>query len=501
MTDTSLENPILAAWQNTLARSGTNPAIYSPNGAVLRSFVQIGLEAMKIARLFDRLPPHSVVAVQIGNSELWPELLLALWRRQLIPLPLGELGQTELAYTLGTCRAAALVTNQGGPLIVHRRPVADDATQWDGPVPDFLKLTSGTTSVPRAVRFRASQLVADCENICATMGLTDVDVNYGVIPFSHSYGFSNLILPLLIRGVRLVVSRDRFPRAVLDGLLSTGATVFPATPVFFHKFAEMENIPEFPSLRLCISAGAPLIRQAAGMFSVKFGHKIHTFYGSSECGGISYDATEERLYEDGFAGMPLKGVEIEPSAEEAGRIHVRSAAVGDGYFPTPEPAVLGDGRFIPPDLVLQTERGLMLVGRTSEVINVAGRKLNPCEVEARLVEFPGVKQAVVFGVESTLRGEEPVACIVGFNLVREEVQRFCQEKLSAWQVPRDLWFVGEIPTDERGKISRRALAESYLAQRVDLSCLRSSPMPAVSTMIPAGGTPSRRPASPPSWTA
>jgi len=468
VTDLSPENPILTVWQNTLARGGQSPAIYSPTGAVLRSFMQIGLEALKVARLFNRIPPHSVIAVQIGNSEIWPELLLALWRRKLIPMPLGEMGPTELAYTLGTCRVAALVTNQGGPLIVHRRPVPDDATQWEGPVPEFLKLTSGTTNAPRAVRFRASQLLADCENICGTMGLTDLDVNYGVIPFSHSYGFSNLITPLLVRGVRLVVSRDRFPRAILDGMLSTSATVFPATPVLYHKFAEMENIPQFPSLRLCISAGAPLVRQAAGMFSVKFGLKIHTFYGSSECGGIAYDATEERLYEDGFAGTPLKGVEIESSPEEAGRIHVRSAAVGDGYFPAPEPAVLGDGRFIPPDLVLQTERGLMLIGRTSEVINVAGRKLNPCDVEARLAEFPGVRQAVVFGVESSLRGEEPVACIAGEGIVREELLRFCQQNLSTWQVPRDVWFVDEIPTDDRGKISRRMLALNYQNLKTDI---------------------------------
>jgi len=201
---------------------------------VLRNFMQIGLEALKVGRLFERIPPRSVVAVQIGNSELWPELLLALWKRELIPMPLGDMGATELAYTLGACRAAALVTNQGGPLIVHRRPVAKDATEWRGPVPEFLKLTSGTTDGPRAVRFRGTQLLADCENICTTMGLTDLDVNFGVIPFSHSYGFSNLLLPLLVRGVRLVVSRDRLPRAVLDGLVCTGATVRisdPAGPV------------------------------------------------------------------------------------------------------------------------------------------------------------------------------------------------------------------------------------------------------------------------------
>ena len=166
-------------------------------------------------------------------------------------------------------------------------------------------------------------------------------------------------------------------------------------------------------------------------------------------------------YEDGFAGTPLRGVEISPSPEEAGRIQVRSAAVGDGYFPTEEPAVLSGGQFVPPDLVLQTERGLTIVGRTTEVINVAGRKLNPSEVEARLAEFPGVKQAVVFGVESLLRGEEPIACVAGKAIAREELLRFCQQKLSPWQVPRDLWLVDEIPTNERGKISRRTLAESY----------------------------------------
>ncbi|MDR3403116.1 MAG: class I adenylate-forming enzyme family protein [Chthoniobacter sp.] len=469
MTDHSPENPILAAWQDILARFGQAPAIFSPTGTVLRSFAQIALEALKIGRLFEHIPPHSVVAVQIGNSELWPELVLALWRHKLIPMPLGEMGQTELAYTLGTCRAAALVTNLGGPLIVHRRPVAGDATRWPELVPEFLKLTSGTTSAPRTVRFRASQLYADCENICTTMGLTDLDTNYGVIPFSHSYGFSNLITPLLVRGVRLVVSHDRMPRAILDGLEDTKATVFPATPVFFQKLAELSNPPELPSLRRCISAGAPLTKQAAGMFSANFGVKIHTFYGSSECGGICYDASEERNYEDGFVGTPLHGVEIEHGAEEAGPIRVRSAAVGDGYFPEEDRETLAGGRFVPADLVQRGERGLYLVGRTSEVINVAGRKLNPLEIEARLAEFPGVRQAVVFGVESALRGEEPVACIAGDDLGREAILRFCHEKLSPWQVPRDVWLVGEIPTNDRGKISRRGLAESYRARRPNLS--------------------------------
>jgi long-chain acyl-CoA synthetase len=461
----SNQNPLLLAWQNTLARFGNAPAILSESGTVLRTFMSIGLEAVKLGKVFERIPAHSVVAVQMGNSERWPELLLALWKRKLIPLPLGDMTPTDLAITLGTCHAAALVTQQAGPVIVHRRPVPEDATRWTGgPPPDFLKLTSGTTSTPRAVRFRASQLLADCENICSTMGITDLDINYGVIPFTHSYGFSNLITPLLVRGTKLVVSSDRLPRAILEGIAATGATVFPGTPVLFQKLSVLNDVDKPPDLRLCISAGAPLPKSAASVFSVRFGLKIHSFYGSSECGGIAYDGTEDRLYEEGFVGTPMKGVEVALS-DSPGPIAVRGPAVGDGYFPKSDESVLGRGRFVPGDIVNQTERGFYLVGRTTEVINVAGRKLNPLEIEARLAEFPGVKQAVVFGVESALRGEEPVACVAGEDLGREELMRFCQENMSPWQVPRDLWLVGEIPSTERGKINRRAVAESYRAQK------------------------------------
>lgn len=465
MPEIAPENALLTAWKSTLGRRGTAAAILHPGGATLRTFVGIELEALKVARMFGRIPAGSVVAVQLGNSEVWPEVLLALWRRKLVPMPLADdVSEADMAVTLGTIRAAALVTNVAGAMAVHRRPVPPDAHLWAGPAPDFLKLTSGTTGTPRAIRFRAAQLAADCAQICAAMGITEQDVNFGVIPFSHSYGFSNLLLPLLIEGVRLVASRDRMPRAVLDGLAATKATVFPGTPVFFQKFAAMEQLPALPSLRLCISAGAPLPRPAARMFTAKFGLKVHVFYGASECGGISYDAKDERHYEESYVGTPLPGVEIAQEGEEAAPIVVRSAAVGDRYFPDGDAGGLGAGRFVPGDLVRRTGRGLYLTGRTSDLINVAGRKLNPPEVEARMAECPGVTQAVVFGVPSALRGEEPVACVTGEGIDAAGVLRFCQQTLSPWQVPRDVWVVGEIPASGRGKISRRALAASYLAR-------------------------------------
>jgi len=165
----------------------------------------------------------------------------------------------------------------------------NEQPSWQGNNPALLKLTSGTTAAPRAIRFGSEQLLADCEQICDTMGISDVDLNFGVIPISHSYGFSNLLTPLIARGVPLVVSQDRTPRAVLADIAKTDATVFPGMPLFYQAFCEMKNIPPLPKLRVCISAGAPLPIATAKKFRDKFALPIHSFYGASECGGICYD--------------------------------------------------------------------------------------------------------------------------------------------------------------------------------------------------------------------
>jgi acyl-CoA synthetase (AMP-forming)/AMP-acid ligase II len=497
MSSATKKNSLLQAWSQTLGQKGETPALLAPDGEVRRSFAQIEREASGLEQELARFAPGSILAIQIGNSCSWPALLLAAFRRGLIPLPMGRhVEKTERDLIFESLGVAGLVWEPEYPQ--HEDLRIDSVPRTTPPRVvsgfDFLKLTSGTTSDPRAIRFQASQLLADCLNICATMGIGPGDLNFGVIPLSHSYGFSNLLTPLIACGVPLVVSDDRMPRAILEGLLATGATVFPGMPVFFDKFAALSEVPRLPKLRLCISAGAPLSKATGEAFTRKFGVKIHTFYGASECGGICYDRGEEPVYQDGFLGQPMENVKLEllencrrgglggegsrsekrPEVAPGGlteatysevpyRACVRSAAVGDGYFPEPEPEVIGEGRFVPSDLVRPGPDGFTLAGRVSDIINVAGRKLNPAEVESQLMQFPGVRQAVVFGVASSLRNEMPVACVAG-QFDRAAFQAFAHQRLSSWQVPKEFWFVEEIPANERGKISRRELAARYQAQ-------------------------------------
>src|SRR5207244_569347 len=160
--------------------------------------------------------------------------------------------------------------------------------------------------------------------------------------------------PLLVRGVALVLSNDRMPRAIIDGLATTRATVFPGMPVFYQSFCELTEPLPLPDLRLCISAGAPLPPETAQSFGEKFGCEIHSFYGASECGGICYVRAGQQV--PGFVGEAMSGVEIEPidPNDRVSLIRVRSRAVAEGYFPEADEDKLGNGIFVPDDLLEKT---------------------------------------------------------------------------------------------------------------------------------------------------
>ncbi|HEV2046038.1 MAG TPA: class I adenylate-forming enzyme family protein [Chthoniobacterales bacterium] len=451
---------LISAWEKTLVRAPDAIAIFDTNRRAVRTFSQIETQVRTFESKIDMFGVGSVVAIQIGNHEDWPAILIACMRRKLVVLPLEKsIGPQQRDAALEICCASGIV--EAAEQV--RKIDGASPPNWGENSPSLLKLTSGTTAAPRVIRFRSEQLLADCNQICETMGISDADLSFGVIPISHSYGFSNLLTPLLARGVPMVLSQDRTPRAVLVDLARTGATVFPGMPIFYQAFCEMENVPALPGLRLCISAGAPLSATVAKKFREKFKQPIHSFYGASECGGICYDRDAANDIE-GFVGAAMKDVDLEivDARAKSSQIRVYSAAVGDGYFPEPDEEKLGRGCFLPDDLLARHNSGFKIVGRVSDVINVAGKKVNPAEVEAHLLRFAGVRQAVAFGRESALRNEEVVACVVADADLREsDLLEFCRSALSTWQAPKRIFVVDAIPVNERGKISRHELAKRF----------------------------------------
>jgi len=324
-----------------------------------------------------------------------------------------------------------------------------------------LKLTSGSTGEPRCVLFRADQLMADALNIKASMKLNATFPNLAIISLAHSYGFSNLALPLLLQGHPMVIVPDALPGSLRAAFALGHRYTLPAVPAMWRAWHQTGLLIE-ASIALAISAGAPLPIELERAVFEECGLKIHNFYGSSECGGIAYDASDSPRTDGSFAGTAMNQVNLSMNPE--GCLVVQSAAAGTGYWPQSD-AALAHGRFETSDLVELKSDEVFMRGRVSDAINIAGRKLNPSDVEAAILTCPGVHHCVVFGVAScdSSRCEETVACVnAEANVTSDLLANWLGDRLASWQSPRRFWFSHELSTNERGKIPRRIWKEKFL---------------------------------------
>lgn len=316
----------------------------------------------------------------------------------------------------------------------------------------LLKTTSATTGVARQVAFTAAQLAADPDNIVATMGLRRDSPNLGVISLAHSYGFSSLVLPLLLHGVPLVLVPGALPETLRQAAATGRNWTLPAVPALWRLWHESDALPG--NLRLAISAGAPLPLPLENDVFARHQIKLHNFLGSTECGGIAFDASPTPRGDAAYAGVALRGVDL--SRGEDGCLVVEGAAVGQRYWPDAD-ARLANGVFRTSDLVELQDGAVYLRGRSSDLINVAGRKLAPEGIEEVLRSHPHVTECLVFGLPDTdaARGDITVAVVARREATTvDELRQFLQERLPAWQVPREWRMVDELPVNARGKLSR-----------------------------------------------
>ena len=383
-----------------------------------------------------RFREGELVALQLPNSaEFVATLLAAIERRAVVVLFDRDAPKSEVA---------TVMAHFGQPELP--------------PEASVLKLTSGSTGMPKAIVCSLENLVADAQNICSTMDISSSDANLGAIPFSHSYGFSNLVVPLLTQGTPVVVSNEYLPLSLIALANRHRCTVAPLIPMVYEHLSSLPaDDGAFESVRTFISAGAPLLPSTSKRFRERFGQEIHSFYGCSEVGGIAYDRSGGAV-ERGTVGAALNGVTID--VDDSQHASIRGGNVTLGYLLDAKTFVPFEGRFVTDDLVEVRDGGeIALIGRASDWINTAGKKVNPREVEQVILQIGGVRQVKVYGEPAGSRGEVVAAAVVASDdVTREIVREFCHARLSSHKVPRIVKLIDAIPVDERGKVKRAALA-------------------------------------------
>ena len=464
-------DPILGRFLDTVSRAPDYPLIVTGERTVTRGELAANARACA-ARISDwGLPEGAVVGMIAPPGHAFLNGYVALRMSGLCPLlidagtPRGELERTEREV-----RTAALwwpPGSPGSPGSPESIGSIGEVQLFDGDptvLPDaaLLKLTSGSTGKPLGISVTSEALLADSIAIFDSMGFRRGDRLLAAIPMSHAYGYSILVLPPLIEDLTVVVPRDEH---ALDAARRHDATIFPSVPSWFSGLTRQSSPPAWPeSLRLLISAGAPLSKDAALAFRERFGLPIHVLYGASECGGITYDR-EGTAAERGSVGTPLNGVEVViEGADPRGRgtVRVRSASVATAYVPASTEASnrLSQGTYRTDDLGAFEGGELFLHGRRSDWINVKGKKVNPREVETALDSLEGVNDIAVIGHTPKGGGEQVRAIIASHDrsLGYLDVVAWCRDRLAPHKIPRSVILVPELPRNERGKLDRDRLA-------------------------------------------
>lgn len=461
---------LLGAFSSLVARRPSAPVVVSPHRRATFGEIDSLSRAVNERVLTVAPEPGALVGLAAQNGPAFLAGFMALHRAGQSVLLLDPLAPQEDRRRIVTALGAAAVLEcvpAWPSSATDFRLAGTVAAASSRVLPGIaaVKMTSGSTGAPRGVAVRVAQLLADEEALNRTMGLRDDDRLWATMPFSHSYGFTTLALSALVRGLTLLIPADRGrPFSSLAAARDLGATVYPTVPAFIQPLLRLVAPPAWPGdIRLVISAGALLSSATARDFRHTFGQPVHTFYGSSECGGICFDR-EGGAAERGTVGTPVDGVRLsllpleQPSAEE-GLVVVESRSVGETYLPEPDPR-LGSGHFETSDVGAWQGGELALRRRVDRAINVRGRKVDPSEVEMVLLALDGVEDAVVIGMASPDGRGAIVHAVLASRAVRptyRDVAAWCRSRLAAYKVPSSVAFVDAIPRTSRGKVDRSAL--------------------------------------------
>ncbi len=415
------------------------------------------------------------VALILPNGSPFVRAFLAVSRIGAVAVPLSpDWTATEIREALELTRCRTLLAGDRWSSMC-RRLVQDQVLdrlflaeqeavrESCGPVPSptedgpaLALFTSGTTGRPKLVVRTSANLRALSSAYSATLGLTPDDRILCAIPMSHGQGFCSGLLASLASGATLVL-QPRFERRDTLRLLERHRITFlSAVPFIFSVLADtpMPEPVDLSHLRLCVTGGAPLDRDTWVKVHDRLGLVLRQSYGSSETGVVTVNMDSDPEATADSVGRPIPGTRVEiwndsgqPAPEdEEGDIAVSSASSASWSMSTArgdlplEPTRLPDangwirtgdsGR-------IDREGRLYVTGRRRSFINVAGRKVNPAEIEAVLLSYPKVREAIVSPASSLLGGETVKATLVCREACTpEEVLEFCRGRLAEYKIPR-----------------------------------------------------------------
>ncbi|HLF97382.1 MAG TPA: long-chain fatty acid--CoA ligase [Methylococcaceae bacterium] len=363
-------------------------------------------------------------------------------------------------------------------------PLWAELLECDAPVPQpvfnpqedlaAILYTSGTTGRAKGAMLTHANLAANTRSVREAMRWRPgEDVALVVLPMFHAFAATVGMLTPLTCGCALAPLARFEPELVARTIAASGATVFLGVPSMYNVLLRLSDasVPFMKGLRLCVSGGAALPGDVQQRFEEKFGLPVHEGDGPTECSPVTCVNPVGGRVKPGTVGLPVAGVEMrilddegrELPDGEVGEIAVRGPNVMKGYWKQPEETaqVFRGEWFLTGDLGVRDEDGYFsILDRKKDLVIVNGMNVYPRIVEEVIQRHPAVREVAVVGEADDLHGEIPVAWVSlldGEAVTAAEIRAFCRERLGRHEVPRQVYFLPELPKNATGKILKREL--------------------------------------------
>ena len=504
----------VVAWAG---RSPDHPAIIEPSGKVITYRDLCGLVSLWMDALVQKgVERTSRLAVVLPNG---PEMAAAFlgvtavaacaplnpsYSRDEFSFYLQDTGCTGVLVSAGHPTAAEPVADDLGIPCYRLRPVrkvlsgaspfsGEDAWSIPGDTrivpytcPDDTALilhTSGTTGKPKRVPLRQDRICRSAAAIAGSLALTPADRCLNLMPLFHVHGLIGCLLATLHSGGSIITAPGFQQDRITAWLQELSPSWYSAVPAIHHALLRASRQEEDlrHQLRFIRSCSAPLPPSLLSELEERFRVPVIEAYGMTEAAHqIASNPLPPGIHKPGSVGIPT-GYTLSirsPGWQEQvpgdnGEVWISGENLFSGYEDNPAANEeefredffrTGDGGYLDPDGYLH------LTGRIKELINKGGEKVAPREIEEVFLRFPGVDQAVAFGLPHPELGEDIGIILVpspGHRIEAAELRQQSLLHLAPWKVPSQVRIMGEIPKGPTGKVRRRELAELVASPRPD----------------------------------
>ncbi len=342
----------------------------------------------------------------------------------------------------------------------------------DGDCGLVLSLSSGTTGRPKGPMVSHHKFASRFWTHFIDLGFGSRETYLNATPLYFGGGRSFCMSTLYAGGTVVLLAPPYAPVDLAREVERRAATVLFLVPTLLRRLlgCGAHELQPFQQLKVLVSSGSALGADEREQIRSRICPNFVEFYSSTEGGGITVLSPDDQRVRPGSVGRAVFGVSLQVvdanhqplPAGEIGRIRYRGAAVADGFHRDPEASAeaFHDGWYYPGDLGTLDEDGyLFLRGRAKDMIIRGGINIHPQEIEAVLLEHPGVADAAVVGWPSVEFNEEVAAFVVARRALEpNDLREHCRSRLAPYKVPREVFVIDELPKNSVGKVLKSTLA-------------------------------------------